>query len=60
MEVFANVFEEFYIFVVIMGPSESHFWHLVFQTISVELKIKIHRNERMASKLKVLLNNYAK
>ena len=58
MVVFADGFEECYIFAVMMNPSEV--WRLIFQTISVKLEMKIYENDRMSSKMSVLPNTPAK
>ena len=41
-----------------MDPIYTSLYRLIFQTLSVKLKIKIYGNDRMYSKLYVLPKNY--
>ena len=58
VEVFADVFEELCIFAVIMDLFQTSVKCLLFQTLTVKLKIKIYGNDRMSSKFYVSPNNY--
>lgn len=47
---YADVFEWVHIFAVIQDTFQTSFKHLTFQTLSEKFKIKIYRNDRLASK----------